>query len=192
MVQFIFVVITIKSTIFKFKFKKIITLKFTKMKRKRSATTSHNSDNSVGYKEQNRRPAGGSLRKTFKTIVSRTKKHINNIKPKCKKALMKLACATAQELISDLPVKVPRIIPVPKSGGFLPLIPIFAGLSAAGSLVGGAAGVAKAINQFKTAKKQLSELERHNKQIEAVCIGKGLHLKPYKNGLGIYVTKEKN
>lgn len=98
---------------------------------------------------------------------------------------MKLACATAQELISDLPVKVPRIIPVPKSGGFLPLIPIFAGLSAAGSLVGGAAGVAKAINEFKTAKKQLSELERHNKQIEAVCIGKGLHLKPYKNGLGI-------
>lgn len=133
-----------------------------------------------------------SLKKTFKNIVSHTKKHINKVKPKCKKALMELAYATAQELASDLPINIPRIIPVPKTGGFLPLIPIFAGLSAAGSLVGGASGIAKAINEYKTAKKQLLELERHNKQVEAVCFGKGLHLKPYKDGLGIFVTKKKN
>lgn len=104
---------------------------------------------------------------------------------------MELACAAAHEFASDLPIKLPRIIPVPKTGGFLPLVPIFAGLSAAGSLAGGDAGIAKAINSYKTAKKQLLESERHNKQIEALIIGKGLHLKPYKEGLGIYVTKEK-
>lgn len=147
---------------------------------------------SNNQKKQNVTSAKLSLKKTFKNVVSRTKKHIKNIKPKCKKALMELAHAAAQELTSDSPVDLPRIIPVPKTGGFLPLIPIFAGLSATGSLVGGAAGIAKAVNAYKIAKKQLSEMERHNKQMEAVCIGKGLHLKPYKNGLGIYVTKKKN
>lgn len=62
-----------------------------------------------------------SLKKTFKNIVSHTKKHINKVKPKCKKTLMELAYATAQELASDLPINIPRIIPVPKTGGFLPL-----------------------------------------------------------------------
>lgn len=133
-----------------------------------------------------------SLKKTFKHIVSHTKKQIKSLKPKCKKALMKLAHTVAQELISDSPINIPRIIPVPKTGGFLPLVPIFAGLSAAGSLAGGAAGIARVINEYKTAKKQLLELTRHNKQVEAVCIGKGLHLKPFKDGLGIYVTDKKN
>lgn len=135
---------------------------------------------------------GQGLKKTFRNIVSSTKKHIKKIKPKCKKGLMKLAYATAQELASGTPIKLPRIIPIPKTGGFLPLIPIFAGLSAAGSLVGGAAGIAKAVNEYKAAKKQLSELERHNKHMEAVCIGRGLQLKPYKSGLGIYVSNQKN
>lgn len=143
-------------------------------------------------KKQNDTPAKSSFKKTFKNVVSRTKKHIKNMKPKCKKALMELAYAAAQELTSDSSIDLPRIIPVPKTGGFLPLVPIFAGLSAAGSLVGGAAGIAKAVNAYKIAKKQLSEMERHNKQMEAVCIGKGLHLKPYKNGLGIYINKKKN
>lgn len=135
--------------------------------------------------------SGAGLKKTFKHIVARTKKHIKNLKPKCKKMLTELAYAAAQELASDLPVKLPRVIPVPKTGGFLPLIPIFAGLSAAGSIAGGVAGITKTVNDYIEAKKQLDELKRHNQQMEALCIGKGLHLKPYKNGLGIYITKEK-
>lgn len=148
-------------------------------------------DIGTSYKKR-KMSSGEGLKKTFRNIVSSTKKYIKKLKPKCKKGLMKLAYATAQELASDIQIKLPRVIPVPKTGGFLPLIPIFAGLSATGSLAGGAAGIAKAINEYKSAKKQLAELERHNKQIEAVCIGRGLHLKPYKSGLGIYVTSQKN
>lgn len=162
------------------------------MKRKRTAPALYNSNKKDSDNERDNTASGRGVKKTFKTIVNHTKKHIASIKPKCKKALMELAHATAQELASNLPLNIPRIIPVPKTGGFLPLIPIFAALSATGSLVGGATGIAKAINEYKAAKKQLSELERHNRQIEAVCIGKGLHLKPYKNGFGIYVTKKKN
>lgn len=135
---------------------------------------------------------GAGLKKTFKNIVSHTKSHINNLKPKCKKMLMELAYATAQELASDLPIKLPRVIPVPKTGGFLPLIPIFAGLSVAGGIADGVIGIKKAINTFKAAKQELLNSKRYDQRMESVCVGKGLHLKPYKDGLGIYVTKQKN
>lgn len=81
----------------------------------------------------------------------------------------------------------PRIIEIPKTGGFLPLIPIFAGLSALGALSGGAAGIAKAVQDAKAAQQQLKESERHNKTMEAIAMGKGLYLKPYRKGLGLYL-----
>lgn len=81
-----------------------------------------------------------------------------------------------------------RVIPIPKTGGILPLIPIFAALGALGSLAGGAAGVAKAVNDSKAASKTLQETERHNRAMETASVGKGLYLKPYKKGLGLYLT----
>lgn len=89
-------------------------------------------------------------------------------------------------------IKQPRIIPVPKSGGALPLIPIFAGLSALGALAGGATSIMKAINEAQQAKQLLSESQRHNRMMEAVALGKptggnGLYLKPYKRGFGLYL-----
>lgn len=167
------------------------------MKRKRVTYMADNADYegkkvSSNLRKTNKPVFGRGIRKTFKNIVSHTKKHIQKLKPKCKKVLMKVASETAQELASDFPIKLPRIIPVPKTGGFLPLIPIFAGLSAAGSLAGGAAGIAKAVNDYRNAQKRLKEMERHNSKIESLCIGKGLQLKPYKDGLGIFVTKKKN
>lgn len=81
-------------------------------------------------------------------------------------------------------VRTPRVIPIPKQGGVLPLIPIFAGLSALGSLAGGAAGIVKAINSAKTAREALQ-----NKNLESISLGKkgsGLYLKPYRKGLGLY------
>lgn len=88
-------------------------------------------------------------------------------------------------------VNTPRVIPVPKTGGFLPLIPLFAGLSALGALSGGAAGIAKAVGDAKAAKQELQESQRHNKTMEAIALGKGLHLKPYRKGLGLYLTYQK-
>ena len=53
-----------------------------------------------------------------------------------------------------------RILPVAKRGGLLPFLPM---LGALGSLIGGAAGVAKAVNDGKAARRQLEELQRHNR-----------------------------
>lgn len=98
---------------------------------------------------------------------------------------------------------LPRIIPVPKIGGILPLVPIFAGLSALGALMGGSAGVAGAVLSAQRAKKELKEAQRHNQTMESIALshghrrksasatprsGSGLRLKPYKNGLGLYLT----
>lgn len=87
----------------------------------------------------------------------------------------------------------PRIIPIPKTGGVLPLIPIFAGLSALGALMGGTSSIIKTVNETKQAKEALNESQRHNRMMEAVSLGKhpttgaGLYLKPYKKGYGLYL-----
>lgn len=88
-----------------------------------------------------------------------------------------------------------RVISIPKTGGALPLlIPLFAGLSAIGSLAGGTAAVVNAVNSTKNARAQLKESERHNQMMEAIALGNkkgtGLHLKPYRNGLGLYLSPQ--
>lgn len=100
-------------------------------------------------------------------------------------------------------IRTPRIIPIPnaaeKVGGFLPfLVPLFAGLSAAGALASGVSNVVKAIKDTKAANRRLKEQERHNKTMESITIGKsggGLYLQPYRKGLGLFLndkTKKKN
>ena len=93
--------------------------------------------------------------------------------------------------------KVPRIIPVPKIGGILPLIPIFAGLSAIGSLIGSTAGIMKAVNSASEGRKQLAESERHNHTMESIILGKnikgdGLYMRPYRTGYGLYMRPFRN
>lgn len=46
---------------------------------------------------------------------------------------IELLMAAARELADDSFIKLPRVIPIPKTDRVLPLIPIFAGLSAAGA-----------------------------------------------------------
>lgn len=90
-------------------------------------------------------------------------------------------------------IKTPRILPLPKTGGMLPLIPIFAGLSALGALSGGAAAVAKTVVDAKNAQKSLDEAKRHNRAMEDVAVGRkgsGLYMKPYKKGYGLYLKKQ--
>ena len=61
-----------------------------------------------------------------------------------------------------------------KEGGFLPLIPILAGIAAAGSIAGGAAGIASAVNKKKAEDAALEEQHRHNISLEDAARGKGL------------------
>lgn len=90
-----------------------------------------------------------------------------------------------------LAAHAPRVIPIPKKiGGMISLVPIFAGLSALGSLVGGASSIVKAVNQTYAAKRR-SEI---GNSMETIPLGKttdgnGLFLKPYRTGLGLYIHK---
>uniref|UniRef100_A0ABD2X0Y7 Phospholipase A2-like domain-containing protein n=1 Tax=Trichogramma kaykai TaxID=54128 RepID=A0ABD2X0Y7_9HYME len=122
-------------------------------------------------------------------VVTAVKKQM---KPgKTSKMVIKSAIAGAKEAVRKAggknKIKIPRILPVSgKIGGALPfLIPLFAGLSATGALAGGAAGIAKAVNDAKAAERELRETKKHNRKMEAIALGKGLYLKPYKTGLGL-------
>lgn len=85
----------------------------------------------------------------------------------------------------------PRVLPLPKEGGFLQfLVPLMAGLSAVGSLAGGAASVAKAINEVKEAKLKLEEQKRHNMAMEGQKVGNGLYLKPHRDGYGLFINRQ--
>lgn len=83
-----------------------------------------------------------------------------------------------------------RIIRIPKKGGFLPLVPLFAALGALGSLGGGAAAIAKTVTDAKLAKERLEEDQRHNRALEAKSVGSGFYIKPYKKGCGLYVDRK--
>ena len=98
------------------------------------------------------------------------------------RAALKIAVGKRQVVFS-------RIFPVSsRVGSALPfIIPLFAGLSATGALAGGAAGVAKAVNEARAARDQLQESKRHNNTMVAIALGKGLYHKPYKTGLGLYL-----
>lgn len=125
----------------------------------------------------------------FRKIVKAASKSV--VPSKSARKVILSALKGARKAVKDAGGKrnigIPRILPVPsKVGGFLPfLIPLFAGLSATGAIAGGAAGIAKAVNDAKSAKQALEESQRHNRKMEDIALGKGLYLKPHKTGLGL-------
>lgn len=123
----------------------------------------------------------------LKEAIKRIGKSISHHKPKTIAGAIQVAMKAAKKIKKKI-TPSPRIVNVPKKGGILPLIPIFAGLSALGALSGGAAGIAKAVNDARQAKQQLDESQRHNKTMESIAMGKGVHLKPYKSGLGLFLA----
>lgn len=141
-----------------------------------------------------------TTRKELRNTIQAAKKAISIEKPISVETATKMAinaatAAVKKQRISqkDWTDNAPRVIPVPKIGGILPLVPIFAGLSALGALMGGSASVANAVMSAKNAKEKLMESDRHNKVMEAIAIGKnkrgnGVFLKPYRKGLGVYLN----
>lgn len=109
------------------------------------------------------------------------KKQINNSggKHPTKKQLISTAIKAAKKRISGCKrsVKRPRVIPIPKQGGFLPLIPILGALAAAGSLAGG----------VTTAAKNIYEIVKSKSDIPAT-VGNGMYMAPYRKGMGLYMT----
>jgi len=71
-------------------------------------------------------------------------------------------------------IKVPRVISVPKLGGFLPI-------------ASGNAAISKTINNARMAKEEMEEKKRHNRKIESVAVREGLYLKPYRKGYSFFL-----
>lgn len=145
-------------------------------------------------KSPNKKKNMKTNKKILNKLISKARAVIKSKKPENVRNAIKLALTTAKNNVKgkqNTSLQT-RVIPVPKTGGVLPfLIPLFAGLSALGTLSGGAAAIAKAVNVAKQGQKQLSENQRHNQQMEAIAMGKGMFLKPYRKGLGLYL-KPKN
>lgn len=169
-----------------------------KGKKKRMTTTTTTTAVGSGMRFRKKKV---SIPKAFRSAVKNAKNIIRTHKPKSLAGASQLALGAAKAAIKPLKIAksnainaLPRIIPVPKIGGVIPLIPVFAGLSALGALMGGSAGIASAVVSANKAKKDYNELKRHNESMEAIALGKnvktgtGLYLKPYKGGLGLYLT----
>lgn len=125
-------------------------------------------------------------KKCFKSIISMVSKAVRLAKPPSLQEAVNIALKSAKKVKNY--AQPPAVVPVSHKGGVLPLIPIFAGLSALGALSGGASGVINAITKARDASNQLAELKRHNRTIESIAIGKGLFLGAYKKGHGLYLN----
>lgn len=135
---------------------------------------------------------GGTLKNIMKSI--KLQPNVNDLNKMSKYALL-AARQRIKRLGGSKRIKIPRIIQVPRRGGFL--MPLLAGISALGGLSGGISQIVKAVNETKAAQKQLEEAKRHNKTIESVMLGSsktkkgaGIYLKPYRRGLGLFIHQK--
>lgn len=134
---------------------------------------------------------------TFKKAIQNVNKTLRKKKPSNMNKAITIALSSAKKVFLDpnnkqnnTRIKTPRVISIPKIGGVLPLIPIFAGLSALGAITGGASSIAKFLNDAHSAKINLEEKKRHNQKMESIALGNGLHLKPYRKGFGLYLRHQ--
>lgn len=129
---------------------------------------------------------------SFQHVVKNAKAEIKRMKPETVNSALKVAIKSIQRSKKGNQIRPPRVIKVPTySGGILPLIPLFAGLSALGAIGSSTAGIVNALNQYKRAQNELEENKRHNRSMEAIALGKksgaGYYLCPDKTGAGYYL-----
>lgn len=159
--------------------------------KKKSSTKGKKKNQTVLAKTNSNQSIQNAIVSAKKALTSKQPKTMND----AINVAMKAAKSSMNNLSQSRNGNIQRIIPVPKMGGLLPLIPIFAGLSALGALSGGTAAVANAVITANDAKKRLKESQRHNEAMESIALGKnrrgdGVFLKPYRNGLGLYTHKK--
>lgn len=115
----------------------------------------------------------------FKSLIAAGRKAVKNAPPGAGESkLAGLAVKAAKKARrSSARVKLPRIIRVPKLGGFLPLLPTIAALSALGSLAGGVANVVRTVNEIRQ--------KKNTTQQQPTKVGGGLYL--HRTGRGLYL-----
>lgn len=144
-----------------------------------------------GLKQKNTKKKKGE-HVTLSSLIKSAKAALKKKKPDTVASAINVAVASIKKSKEGKSVKSPRTIKLPTyTGGVLPLIPIFAGLSALGSIAGGAASITNAINSARRGLFELDESKRHNKNMESIAIGnesgKGFYLRTNKNGSGFYL-----
>jgi hypothetical protein len=133
----------------------------------------------------------------FKAAIKAAKKALkDNMSEKNMTKLTKKCVSAAKKIFrkNNKKTRMPRVIPIPKTGGMLPLMPIFARLSALGSLTGGIAGVVKTIKEFnRTTHSHLGNglyLAPYKGGSYKIQKGNGLYLAPYKGAGSVKKTKK--
>lgn len=130
-----------------------------------------------------KRATGGG----FKNVVGVAKKAIKKSIKTCPGTrnmtkLIKSAISAARKHVRKIKIcRPPRIIKVPKTGGALTLMPILAGLSALGTLAGGATRVVKIIRDITS---KSSDGEGDSDGRSSVQLGGGLYLHPFTSKSG--------
>lgn len=147
-----------------------------------------------GMSKKKKRMKRKKQRISFAHLVKHAKVAIKEFKPDNLHSAVNVALASTRKVKKGKNIIEPRTIKLPSiKGGVLPLVPIFAGLGALGSIVGSAAGVASAINNFRKGQKELSENKRHNETMEAIALGQksggGYYLHRPKAGRGYYLKR---
>lgn len=154
----------------------------------------------LSKKKKKKRVSKNSKKKNIKKpvsfihLVKNAKIAIKEFKPDNLDTAIKVAMASTHKHKKGKTVREPRTIKLPSvKGGILPLVPIFAGLGALGSIVGSAAGVANVINNVRKGQRELDESKRHNQTMEAIALsdrkGSGYHLHRFKTGRGYYLKR---
>lgn len=165
------------------------------VRNKKKKTEKRNNKKRASSKAANGKKKCRSTKKkccSFKSLVSDTWKKTKSAKPKTSDDIVRAAISAAEEIALENSGGVsrqPRIIPIPKTGGVLPLVPIFAGLSALGSLAGGASAVYNALRSTKENRDSGANMGKRGVEIGKSARGDGVFLRPYKKGYGIYVDK---
>jgi Phospholipase A2-like domain len=155
-------------------------------------------------KKQNKKRKGGKRRKRVRTqgsgINKRNKISFSSIMKKARGAVHKndsLQNAVKNALFALRQVKavnrktIPRTLPLPKTGGAIPIVPILTGLSKIGSIAGSVGAIVAAVKEIIDLKKKIFNGNGivHRYTLRSVT-GSGLYVAPYRRGLGLYVNRK--
>lgn len=144
-------------------------------------------------RRRSRRNVKGKKSISFGFLVKNAKLAIKQTKPDNMKLAIRTAISSVRKNKRGKQIREPRVIKLPSfKGGFLPLVPIFAGLGALGSIIGSTAGVVNAINQTRRGQMELEESKRHKKSMESIAIGnksgRGFYLHTNRHGQGYFLS----
>ncbi len=88
---------------------------------------------------------------------------------------------------------VPRVIPIPKLGGGIPIVPILAGLNAFGRIAGTVGTIIDTIKEIIDIKRKIFNGGGLLRKYPLTSITGGtLYIGPYRKGVGLYTARSKN